>query len=316
MVLAGRFADRAGSRLVPLTLAAFGVAGALPALAGSPATLFALMLVVGATSGALDVAINTRASAVEQSSRVRVLDGMHAAFSAGVVVGGIGTGLLRRAGAEPRAILAGVAVVLLGVAAANLRGEPLPVVRTARAALARPLLVVGSVLALAFLIESGVENWSALFIENGLHASPAVSGLGPGLFAAAMVIGRSVGQYAAPESAALRIAIAGSAAAVGLVVASFAQRPAVALAGFVVAGAGLALSAPTLFRTAGRLGAGPAISTVAVLGYLGFTVGPPLIGGVTAVSGLRGGLGFLAAASALLLATAPILRRLAAESER
>ena len=85
---------------------------------------------------------------------------------------------------------------------------------------------------------------------------------------------------------------------------------------FVLAGAGLALSAPTLFRTAGRLGAGPAISTVAVLGYVGFTVGPPLIGGVTAVSGLRGGLGFLAAASALLLATAPILRRLGAESER
>jgi hypothetical protein len=262
------------------------------------------------------VAINTRARAVEQVSRVRVLDGMHAGFSAGVVVGGIGTGLLRRAGAEPSAILAGVAVVLLAVAAANVPAAHLPVVLTARAALARPLIVVGAVLALAFLIESGVENWSALFLENGLHASPAISGLGPGLFAAAMVIGRTLGQYAAPEAAALRIAIAGGAAAIGLVVTSLAHHPVVALAGLVIAGAGLALSAPTLFRTAGRLGAGPAISTVAVLGYLGFTVGPPLIGGVTAASGLRGGLGFLAAASALLLATAPILRRLAAESER
>jgi hypothetical protein len=235
---------------------------------------------------------------------------MHAGFSAGVVVGGIGTGLLRRAAAEPRAILAGVAVVLLCVAAANVRAEPLPVVSTARAALARPLVVVGAVLLLAFLIESGVENWSALFIENGLHASPAVSGLGPGLFAAAMVVGRALAQHAAPESAAVRIAIAGSAAAAGLVVASIAQHPVVALAGFVAAGAGLGLSAPTLFRAAGRLGAGPAISTVAVLGYLGFTVGPPLIGAVTAASGLRGGVAFLAAASALLVATAPILRRL------
>jgi MFS family permease len=310
MVLTGRLAERVGPRLVPLTLAAFAVAGALPALAGSPWSLFALMLVLGATSGALDVAINTRASAVEQALRVRVLDGMHAGFSAGVVVGGIGTGLLRRAAAEPRAILAGVAVVVLCVAAANVRAEPLPVVSTARAALARPLVVVGAVLLLAFLIESGVENWSALFIENGLHASPAVSGLGPGLFAAAMVVGRALAQHAAPESAAVRIAIAGSAAAAGLVVASIAQHPVVALAGFVAAGAGLGLSAPTLFRAAGRLGAGPAISTVAVLGYLGFTVGPPLIGAVTAASGLRGGVAFLAAASALLVATAPILRRL------
>jgi MFS family permease len=316
MVVAGRLADRAGPRLVPITLAAFAVAGVLPALAGSTSALFGLMLVLGATSGALDVAVNTRASAVEQALNVRVLDGVHAAFSAGVVVGGIGTGLLRHAGAEPRAILLGVGVVVSVVAAANTGADPLPGVPSARAALTRPLLIVGAVLALAFLIESGVENWSALFIENGLHASPAVSGLGPGLFAAAMVLGRAIAQRAAPESTTLRMAIAGGAAAAGLVVASSARHSAVALAGFVLAGAGLALSAPTLFRAAGRLGAGPAISTVAVLGYLGFTVGPPLIGGVTAVSGLRGGLGFLAAASAVLLATAPVLRRLGAESER
>jgi hypothetical protein len=168
---------------------------------------------------------------------------------------------------------------------------------------------VGAVLALAFLIESGVETWSALFLENGLHTSPAVSGLGPGLFAAAMVTGRLAAQRAAPKSTALRMALAGAAAALGLAVSAVSSSPFPALLGFVVAGIGLALSAPTLFRTAGAIGGGSAISTVAVLGYLGFIAGPPLIGAVAGATTLRGGIAFLAAAGALLVTTAAILRR-------
>jgi sugar phosphate permease len=170
------------------------------------------------------------------------------------------------------------------------------------------------VLALAFLVESGVETWSALFLENGLGASPAVSGLGPGLFAAAMVTGRLVAQRSSAASAAARMAFAGIAAAGGLALSSVAHRPAVALAGFVVTGFGLALSAPTLFGVAGRLGAGAAISTVAVLGYLGFVAGPPLFGAVAGASNVRGGFVFLCIAGAVLVTTAPILRRLDRES--
>lgn len=86
----------------------------------------------------------------------------------------------------------------------------------------------------------------------------------------------------------------------------------VALAGFVIAGAGLALSAPTLFSVAGRLGGqggrGSALSTVAILGYVGFLVGPALIGGVSSASSLRGGFLFLCAMAVVLALCAPLLR--------
>jgi hypothetical protein len=58
----------------------------------------------------------------------------------------------------------------------------------------RRLVVLGFLCVIAFVVESGIENWSALFLESELDASPAVGGLGPGLFAAAMVSGRSLGQ--------------------------------------------------------------------------------------------------------------------------
>jgi MFS family permease len=308
MLVTGRLAERAGPRLVPLAVGAFAVAGMLPALVPSPWVLFALLLLVGASTGAFDVAINVRASAMESSYGVRVMDGLHAAFSAGVVVGGIGAGLLRRAGVHPSWILFGVGLVLLAIAYVNRGGENLPQVVAEHAPLARALLVVGAVLALAFLVESGVETWSALYIENGLHSSPAVSGLGPGLFAAAMLTGRLIAQRAAPPSAALRMAFAGGAAAVGLAIAAAAASPAPALVGFVVAGLGLALSAPTLFRAAGALGGASAISTVAVVSYLGFVAGPPLIGAVAGATSVRGGIAFLAAAGAALVTTAAILR--------
>jgi hypothetical protein len=294
---------------------AFAVAGTLPALAGSPLVLFLLLLLIGVSTGLLDVAINARASAIETALGIRVMDGLHAAFSGGVLVGGIGAGLLRRAGAHPWSILLGVSVVIFAVGLANMRVEPVAAAPSRRSRLERRLLAIGLVLALAFLVENGLEGWSALFLERGLGSSPAVSGLGPGLFAGAMLAGRLVAQRVEGPSVAARMTFAGLAAAGGLAVAATADHPVVALAGFVLAGGGLALSAPTLFGAAGRLGGGAAISSVAALGYLGFLAGPPLIGAVAGATSLRGGFLFLCGTALALAACALFLRRAAAESQ-
>jgi hypothetical protein len=314
MVVTGRLANRANQNLVWITLAFFAVAGVLPPLATSRWALFGLLLLVGAGSGALDVAINARVNGLEAARGIHVMDGMHAFYSGGVVVGGVGAGLLRRAGAHPSAILAGVCATVLVAAALNARAEVLPVPEARHAPLARALLIVGAIFAVSALLESGVEAWSALLLENGLHTSPAISGLGPGLFAGGMVTGRVLAQRVAPESMASRLAVSGALAAIGLGLAAATTLPAVAVVGVFVAGCGLALSVPTLFRLAGRLGAAPAISTVAVIGYVGFLVGPPAIGGVAGATSLRGAFVFLACVGALLVTTVPILRRISRDS--
>lgn len=314
MLVTGRAANRVNQNLVWITLAFFAVAGALPPLAHSRWVLFAYLLLVGAGSGALDVAINARASGLEAVRGIRVMDGMHAFYSAGVVVGGVGAGLLRRAGAHPSGILAGVCAIILVTAALNLRAEVLPVPEARHAPLARALLIVGAIFAVSALLESGVEAWSALLLENGLHTSPAISGLGPGLFAAGMVTGRGFAQRMASVSPATRMAVSGGAAAAGLALAAATTLPAVAVAGIFLAGCGLALTIPTMFRLAGRLGAAPAISTVAIVGYVGFLVGPPAIGGVAGATSLRGAFVFLACVGALLVTSVPIIRRISRDS--
>lgn len=312
MFAAGRLADLFGARLVPVALATFGVGVFFPGLAGTVAALYLSLAFVGIGTGAADVAINAQAATIEARHDVRVMDGLHASFSIGVLCGGVGAGLLRRAGAHPSWILGGVACLVLVTALVNLAPTAPPEPAQRRARLERPLLVVGAVLAIAFLVENGLEGWSALFLERTLGSGPAVSGLGPGLFAAAMATGRLLSQRIEGPSVFARMLFAGVAAAAGLVVSATAQHALVALAGFVIAGGGLALSAPTLFGVAGRLGGvggrGSALSTVAILGYLGFLVGPPLIGAVSSASSLRGGFLFLCAMAVALALCAPLLR--------
>jgi MFS family permease len=318
MLAAGRLADLFGVRLVPIGLVTFGVAAALPALAHSVAALAALLVLAGVTTGMLDIAINAEASRIEAAHGVRVMDGLHAMFSVGVLVGGVGAGLLRRAGAHPSWILAGTGVVIALAAVVNRGSGDTPARAPRRARLGRGLLIVGGVLALAFLIENGLEGWSALFLERTFDSSPAVSGLGPGLFAASMATGRLLAQRIAQPSVAARMLFAGLSAAGGLALAAASPNAAIALLGFVIAGGGLALSAPTLFGAAGRVGGeggrGAAVSTVAILGYLGFLAGPPIIGTVAGATSLRGAFVFLGAVALLLAACAPVLRRQADET--
>ena len=270
MLVAGRLADVFGARLVPVFLVFFGAVEWLPGLAHSVSMLVLFLAVIGIGTGLMDIGINAHAARLEALHGTRIMDGLHAAFSGGVLVGGIGSGLLRRAGAHPVWILAVVGLLTALTAVANLG-----------------------------------------------HSSPAVSGLGPGLFAGAMVTGRVLAQKAEWRAVARRMLVAGLASAAGLALAATSQHAAAALTGFVVAGLGLAVSAPTLFGLAGRVGGeggrGSALSTVAILGYLGFVAGPALIGAVSGASSLRGGLLFLCGVAVILAACAPILRRVVRE---
>jgi hypothetical protein len=70
------------------------------------------------------------------------------------------------------------------------------------------------------------------------------------------------------------------------------------LVGFAALGAGTALVVPTLFSAAARLpglGTGAGIVAVSTFGWAGFVCGPPLIGGLAGIGGLRAALALIPA---------------------
>ena len=325
MLVVGRLWRRAGWNLVPATAVLFGLSTLGPAFATSPLGLMAVLLLVGAASGALDVAMNAAVSDVEASEDARLMYGAHALFSLAVLVASFGTGFAREAGAAPFPVLAVVATSICAIGVLTLassRGETSREHAAARAsaasdgatALPRALLALALLCAVGYLIEDAAQNWSALHLERSLGATPAIGGAAPGVFAGAMFLGRSLGQQIGRRFGDRQMLSGGAAlTAVGLSVLVVAPDPTVALAGLALGGAGVAVVAPALYGRAGRsVGAGQrgaAIARLTVFGYTGFVVGPALIGFLAEGFGLRVGLATLVLLAVVLAIAGAIVLR-------
>lgn len=315
----GVLGDRFGPRLTPIAVGAFGLAAVLPGVAHSPGQLYVCLLVVGATSGAMDVAINADAVREEVRSGRPLLNLAHACFSAAVVAASLATGLLRWAGAGPGLVFGLVAVVVV-VAAIAVRPGP---AQTWEVAEADPpklferipawLLVIGILGALAYWIEGAWQDWGALHLERTLDAPPVVSALGPALFAAAMTVGRLAGNSLLSRWSERQLLVVGAlVAAVGTAIAAVSPSAGIALVGMMLAGAGCSVLAPTIIGVAGRAAAprerATVVGSVTTLMYLGFLVGPALVGGLAELATLRASLLGVAALALLLAFLCAVVR--------
>jgi len=322
MRVTGALVDRHGAAVLPIAMLLFGVAGFLPALAPSPIALGAALLVVGVTSGAVDVAANAAGVDEEIASGRPLMNLAHACFSGSVVAASLATGALRAAGAGPRTVLGVVLAVIAAIALGPLRRGRAPHVRApaARSGWSWPppvLLGLGALCALAFVVENAWQTWSAVQLETTLGAAAGVSAAAPALFAGAAMTGRLCGNLVARRLARhVVLALGALLAALGSAIGALAPSPALALCGVGLAGLGTSVCAPTLISMAGAW-AGPAaraaaVSIVTTVAYVGFLVGPPAVGLVAAATALPTALLAVALLAVALAGLAPLTGRLAA----
>jgi predicted MFS family arabinose efflux permease len=337
----GYVIDRRGREPTAWTVAALGLCGILPGLARSFWELALALLVLGAASGATDVAINAGGVRVEDLTGRPLLNLAHASFSGAVVVASLSVGGLRAIGLGTAGTLLLAGIVVLSIAAglaASARDDrttPRPERARDDRATPRPeragpqlheragphphkrgwglrppgwLMLLGAMAALAYWVESAWQNWSGVHLAHDLAASAGVSALGPAAFASAAAAGRLAGQRLIKRHSDRTLIAAGAAiAAAGTAVAATATAVPTGIAGILLAGAGTSVCAPTIFSLAGAA-AGPelrgaAISTATTIAYLGFLIGPAAVGAVAALSSLRSS---LAAVGGLAVALALI----------
>jgi MFS family permease len=338
MPLSGRAVDRWGLRATAALLALLGGAGLLVAAARDLVTLALALALLGASSGAADVAINTAAGSAQRASDRPVVTHAHATFAAAVVGASLVTGALHGLDAPavtPFVVVAGAAAaVATALARAGLdpeRREALGAAtdrvgaetpgdaragaappRPARPAVPlAPLLVLGGLGALAFAVENAHQSWSALYLEDELGAGPAVAAAGPAVFAAVIAVTRfATASMAARRPAAVMVAGSALAAAGTAIVAGAGGVPA-GLAGLALAAAGTAALFPTLMSvltaTVPDERRGAATSVVTTVAYLGFIAGPVYVGTWAGAVGLPGAMlavAGLAAGLALLAGAA------------
>lgn len=315
-LIAGALVTRLGSRPL-VTLAALGYAlGLVPvALASSFAGLAASLALIGFTSGMLDVAMNVHGLTVERRLERPILSTLHAAFSfgalAGAAVGGVAAGL-GVAVLPHLSAVAGAGVLVLLVA----RRFLLPPDADAAPggpmfALPTPALALVGLFAFCVLLTEGaVADWAAVYLDGELDTGEGTAAAGLAAFSLTMGICRLFGDRLNEAFGAVRLARGGGTlAAAGLATALLTEAPAVALIGFACAGMGLAALFPLALRAAAERGSspGPAVASVTSLGYLGFLAGPPSIGGLSELAGLRAALVLLVALALLAAALGPVV---------
>ena len=297
--VAGALTARLGSRRVVL-LGALGYSAALVpiALAPSAAALAPAFVLIGMGSGILDVSMNVQGVAVENVLHRPILASLHAAFSFGALAGALAGSLAAAASLDLQAHYIAVAVVGVAVALAARRRlieEP----RDAdlrRPLWARPTRRLAALGALAFCVlmaEGAVNDWIALYFKEHLEATSSVAAVALATFSLAEGTGRLLGDRATVALGAARLARrAALVAAAGFGLALAAAVPLVAAFGLVATGLGIAVLFPLTLRAAAMQpgGSGPAIAAVSSLGYIGFVVGPPLIGGLAELISLRAAL--------------------------
>jgi len=308
---------RLGSRrIVQAALVGYCAAGPLVGLTGSLSMLFTALFVWGAFQGALDVAMNTQAIALERTRPRVLMSGLHGSWSIGSFAG---------AGIGALAVAAGIGLStqLLGLGTIALLGTGLLTARLLSATAERPdqreslvghpdvdqhpsestsrwssgMVPLGATAFAAMLCEGATADWAAVYLSGPLHTSGLVPGLGYAVFSLAMMTVRLSGHRLLtrfrPDQLLPTLA---AVATVGFAAALLVAQPTAALVGFGCLGVGLAPVVPAVFSAAGRipgLHPGTAVAMASACGWAGFVCGPSLIGRLSAWTSLPVALGLL-----------------------
>jgi MFS family permease len=301
--LAGWLVTRYGSRRVSATSGiAFCTVLVLPALAGNALTLGAVLFLYGATAAAMDVSMNAHGVEVEKSMGRPTMSRFHGMFSLGGMAGaGIGALAAARdvrpvAHFVTAALLCLVAVILVRPMLLKARGELGPAAhRLPLRAIPRVLFALSAIGFCILLSEGAMADWTAVYFKQMLRAGSGTAASGYAVFSAAMATFRFVGDWITARLGPVRTVRVGSTvAAFGLFSALCMRQSALAMPGFAAAGAGFSVIIPLVFGSGGRvadISPGAGIATVTGIGYIGFLVGPPLIGFLSQLFTLRYALG-------------------------
>lgn len=318
MPLAGMAMRRLGSRAVTavsgfLYCATFP----LPVLAPDVVTLVLGLVLFGAATGSMDVAMNGQAVAVERFRRRPIMSSFHALYSLGGLIGAACAGVVLSAGATPWQHGIGVPVAMALLLVPTLR-RMLPASADATvdgANFAWPsgvLIGLGMVAFCSFLAEGAMVDWSAVYMRDSLGTDAGTAAYGFAAYSLTMTAGRFVGdRLVAALGPSILLAAGGALVAAGLGLGLALHHPAAAILAFGAVGFGLSNVVPVVFSAAGRAhgsSPGTGIAAVATLGYLGLLAGPPVIGLAAEIATLPGALGLVALLGLAIAGASRLLR--------
>ena len=174
------------------------------------------------------------------------------------------------------------------------------------------LLIIGFIAFGSMVCEGTMFDWSGVYFLKVIKTSAHVRSLGYISFMSAMATGRFLGDKLITRFGAKKVLqISGIVIASGLMLAVILPTIVTATIGFLLVGFGVSSIVPLCYAMAGKskkMAPSLAIATVSSIGFIGFLMGPPLIGYIAELSSLRISFTVIACLGASIYFMAPRLR--------
>lgn len=314
MPLTGQLIARYGSRRVTRIVAiCYVLMVALLAQASSLLLLIVFAGLFGAAKGAFDVSVNAQAIAVEKHYEQSSMSFFQGCWSAGGLLGAGAAGLMLQHHGTVRIDLSLTASLLI---LCSLAAVPVLVNETVKpradAKFVWPDTAMLRIAVLAFfglLAEGAIADWASVYLHSNVGVTLPLAATGYAAYAIAMAAARFSGDWLAQHFSGKNILhVSGLLIAIGLACTLLSHTWWPAVLGLMLAGMGIANIVPVIWGVAGRntrMGPGPAISAMTTIGYCGFLAGPPIIGSLAVLVGLRQAMGVIVLAG-IIVAAGPI----------
>lgn len=265
-------------------------------LSTTPVLLIASLVLFGMAGNVANIAINTQAVHLEKKYEKNIMASFHGLWSlAGFCAAGIGSYMIGN-GILPLNHFVLIATVLVAGSAISFQ-YLLPDEQrstTATKLFVKPdksLLILGILAFCCMICEGAMFDWSGIYFQKVVQADKDWIGAGYAAFMCAMATGRFMADWVANRLKFRRtIFFSGLLIAAGLGIAVAFPVLLTAILGFVLVGFGVSSVIPLVYSEAGKTkstSAGMALTAVSSIGFLGFLMGPPIIGVIAGIFDLR-----------------------------
>ncbi|MEG1591175.1 MAG: MFS transporter [Chryseobacterium sp.] len=308
MVVSGYLVNKFGSRIILITaMTLYAIALTLIPQANSFIQLFLVLFLFGITSNMANIAVNTQAVSLEALYKRNIMSSFHGLWSLGGLTGGI----LGAVFAETKfSIFTHLVIILIlgvigiiifsrGLLAQDIKENSDAKTSKKAFKLDSAIIILGLIGFGSMFCEGTMFDWSSVYFSTIIKPDETFVRMGYIASMSAMTFGRFVAdRFVNRYQASVVLRFCGILITSGLLLATVAPGLIISTFGFLLIGLGVSSIVPICYSAAGRLktmSASIAITAVSSISFLGFMIGPPLIGLLSEITDLR--IALLAASS-------------------
>jgi MFS family permease len=260
--------------------------------------LSAGLFIMGMFGNLSNISVNTQGVGVERLYRRSIMASFHGIWSLAGFTGGIISTLLVKNDISPFihfcCNFALVFTLFLLMRNSILPRDNKPVEKTDAKFFVKPdsfIIYLGLIVFGSMICEGTMFDWSSIYFEKVLHLPKELIRIGYIAFMCTMASGRFTADWLVTKFGITNILrTSGAIIAIGLLISVIFPYLYTATFGFLLVGVGTSSVVPLCYSLAGKsktMHPGIALATVSSIGFLGFLLGPPIIGFVAQSLNLR-----------------------------